>query len=145
MIEQNRKPLGVIIFGSLNCFFFGIFLTFSSIIVYCGITPQAYSQINELLSRQGLNSAIPYEQYKIKLLLMAVLSFVFFISGLGLVIKREWGRKLTVYYSFALLIWMVIKAITAPSFIDTAFIRALYPAALIFYFTGKRVTQFFET
>lgn len=143
-MDTNRKPLGVVVFGGLNCFFFGIFLAFSSLIVYCGITPQSYSQINDILVRQGLNSTIPYEQYKIKVLLMAILALVFFISGLGVIIKREWGRKLTVYYSFALVIWMVTKAISAPDFIDTAFMRALYPAMLIFYFTGKRATQFFQ-
>ena len=141
---QKKPPLGVLILGRINCFIFGLGFLFISLIVYFNINPQSFAQVTEAFKASGLNLEITQEQFKLAILINAAVCAVFFISGSGILRRREWARKMTIYFSLAVVILTFIATIAQPAFIAQAILQVAYPGVLIFYFTNKEVEKYFR-
>ena len=147
MEEQQQLiniPLGVIILGRINCFFlgivfFGMFLSF-----YTKITPEKFDIIVQTLKNKGFYQEVTMEQFRLAIKLYMFGSCIFFISGLGLMLKKEWGRILTLIFSFIIVIFTLLSVLSQPAIIMQAMIFIIYPGILIFYFTNKNVEKFFK-
>ena len=101
---EKKTPLGVILLGRLNCFVFGLGILIISLTVYFNINPQNFEQIAETFRSSGLTFEITQEQLKLDVIINALVCGIFFISGGGILFHREWARKMTIYFSLAVVI-----------------------------------------
>lgn len=141
---EKKTPLGVILLGRLNCFVFGLGFLIISLTVYFNINPQNFEQIAETFRSSGLTFEITQEQLKIAVLINVLVCGIFFISGAGLLLRREWARRMTIYFSLAVVIITFIATIAQPAFIAQALLQVVYPGVLIFYLTNKEVEKYFK-
>jgi hypothetical protein len=142
-MEKQAKPRGILILGGLNCFLFGLLFLFMSVSAYLKTTPQDLDKITALLKEKSILVQITYQQFKYAIIVYGCLSFIFFISGLGILFKKEWARKLTVYFAFSIIAMTFFSIIATPTLIQQAILQIIYPAILIVYFTNKRIGEYF--
>ena len=143
-MEEKKGPLGVLILGSINCYFFGLLLFTASILSYLTTSEEAFYRILPLFENRGLGVGMTYQNFKTANLLQAAVSVIFFLSGFGLLKKREWARKLTIYFSLVWALVYVGASIIYPPSIKYLTLQFLYFGGLIFYFTNKKVEQYFR-
>ena len=149
--EQSQAPnpkkrlLGVTILVAINCFILGAGLFLISLVVYINLSPQNWETVLELLKEKTQGMTIEYTQFKNSLLVQMVISFIYGLSGAGLLLQKEWGRKLILYFSFVLVLFLFISALTNPGYVGQAIVQVVYPAILIVYFTNKKVESYFKT
>lgn len=143
-MDKKKKPLGVFILGGLNCFVFGILFLYLSLSTYLKVTVEDFNKIIEIFKNKGILAQITYQQFKTACLIYAFISFIFFLSGSGLLLKKKWARILTIYFAFAALIVTFLSAFSAPSLVKQAFLQVIYPAILIIYFTNRNVEAYFD-
>ena len=141
--KKRKRLLGTIILGRLNCFVFGLLFLIISLAVYFRVTPQDFDQVIDAFKASGLPFEISLEQFKLAIALNSSICLIFFISGVGLLLQREWARKLTIYFSLLMVILTFVAVITQPAFIAQAVLQVVYPGILIFYFTNKKVEKHF--
>jgi len=113
-----------------------------SIGAYFKITPQDLDKMIELLKDRSLPQ-ITYQQFKVACLSRLIISIVFLISGWGLLLEKEWARKLTIYFSFFWIILIFIGSFLNPTLIKHLFLQIIYLGILIIYLTNKRVENYF--
>jgi hypothetical protein len=68
---------------------------------------------------------------------------VFCISGLGLMLRKEWARRVTLGFSFFVVLIAFLAALFNRAIINKVIIQIIYPGALILYFTNPKITQYF--
>ncbi|MCM8787336.1 MAG: hypothetical protein NC935_04705 [Candidatus Omnitrophica bacterium] len=144
-MRNNKKPIGVLLFGSINCFLLGFLPLFMFLFTFFKINPSHIEQLVELFKNKGIIIQITYQKFRIINIIYILIALIFFISGLGLLFKKNWGQKLTVYFSFFWLLLISFSALINPSLIRYLFINAIYPAILILYFTNKNIQNYFKT
>ncbi|MDD5194585.1 MAG: hypothetical protein PHQ96_02785 [Candidatus Omnitrophica bacterium] len=144
-MDNNKQPLGISIFGGLNCFVFGFFFAAIFITTYLKTTPQDLNTITTLFKSKGFAVQITYRQFKILNIIYIITSCVLAASGAGLLLKREWARKVTVLGSFAWLALISLAAILNSALITQLIVYCFYPGALVIYFTNKKVENYFRT
>ncbi len=142
--QTGNIPLGSVILGRINCFFFGILFFGVFLSVYTKISPEKFEIIIQILKNKGFYQEVTIEQFKLSLIVYMISSCIFFISGLGLLLKKEWGRILTLIFGFIIVIFTLLSVLAQPAFIKQAIVFTIYPGILIFYFTNKKVEKFFK-
>lgn len=136
------QPLGVLIFAILNSVVFGAISFIFSISAYFS---SALSEkiIESFKKYDSAFSNLPSTIFGLMFLAQAIIALIFLISGIGIFLKKEWARKLTVYFSFFLLVIIFLSTLANPGLIKQGIVNALYPAVLIFYFTSNKVARHF--
>jgi len=142
--EKRKTPPGVLILGGLNCFVFGLLFLSISISNYFRITPEEFGKILEIFKTSGLGIQITYQDFKAYNVIPVIISFIFLLSGAGILLKKEWARKLTVYFAFAAIIAIFLTVLMQSFLIRLVIIHAAYLGALIIYFTNKNVEGYFQ-
>ena len=142
--NPKKRLLGVTILGGINCFILGGALFLLSLLVYINLSPENWQTVLEMLKEKTQGMTPEYNQFKNSLLVQMVIAFIYACSGAGLLLQKEWGRKLTLYFSFTIVIFLFISALTNPRFITQAIVQVIYPAILIIYFTNKKVESYFK-
>jgi len=143
-MDEQKKPLGVSILGWINCLVFGVLFFFMSLSSYLKATPQDLEKITEIFKSQGISSPITYQQFKIACLFYIGIALVFFLSGFGLLKKKEWARKLTLGFAFLTVVVVFLAVVISPALIQQAIMQIIYPGILIIYFTNKNVEMYFK-
>jgi hypothetical protein len=141
--EKTKAPLGVLLLGGFNFFVLGLFSLFVFGATYLNTQSQGSQKLLEEFRRYIPQSTINEEQFKVVLLLQLAISAVFALSGLGLLLKREWARRLTLYFSFFIVILAFLAVLVSTSLTTQAIVQVIYPGILIFYLTNKKVEQYF--
>ncbi|UCG34610.1 MAG: hypothetical protein JSW17_03695 [Candidatus Omnitrophota bacterium] len=144
-LDPKKRPLGVTILGGINCFILGGAVFLLSILVYINLNPESWEAVLEMLKEKAQGLPLEYAQFKNSLLVQATIAAIYAVSGAGLLLRKEWARKLTLYFSFAMVLFLFISALTNPRFITQAVAQVFYPAILIIYFTNKKVESYFKT
>jgi hypothetical protein len=140
---NSKAPLGVLIFAGLNTFFFGLLALIGSLLFIA--RPHFFENVMQTLSvNNTLMSTLSVHQVKELLYVQVVMATVYLLTGVGLFLRKEKARIATVYFSFVLLILVFISAVVQPRFAGQNIMNALYPVALIVYFTNKNVEQWFH-
>ncbi len=83
------------------------------------------------------------EQFKSVILSQIFLAGIFLVSGWGILNRKEWGRRLTLYFSFFMVILAAVSVLFRSSLINSALLQIIYPGILILYFTNKDVEKLF--
>jgi len=145
MPEKNKLdlPLGVILLGKINFFLFGWAVFILSCYVLINLNQDVLKQANDLLLQEGISFELTMAQVKAALMIQVFLSFLFIVSGFGLVKVKEWGRKYTVYYAFSLVVFTFLTAVIQRTFVAQAVLQIVYPGILIYYFTNKKIEAYF--
>ena len=143
-MDEQKKPLGVSILGWINCAVFGALFFFMSVSSYLKATPQDLEKITEIFKSQGISSQITFQQFKIACIFYIGIALVFFLSGLGLLLRKEWARKLTLGFAFFAVVVVFLAVLVSPALIQQAIVQIIYPGILIIYFTNKKVEAYFR-
>ncbi len=139
IIKPRRQvPLGIIILGSLNCL-----LGLSTLVNYFRITPQNFENLTGLLAAKNLSPEITFQQFKASGGILVFVGSLFLASGAGVIGRKEWARKITLYFSFLVLAMIFLVALAQPALTGFFIIYLGYFAILIFYFTNKNIENVF--
>ena len=84
------------------------------------------------------------QMLKLVFLGQALIALLFLISGAGILLRKEWGRKGTIYFAFVLLVLVFLSALANPSLLTQMIANIIYPAILIFYFSNKNLEKYFS-
>ena len=154
-----EKPLGVSILGGFNFFVLGLISLFSAFFVYLNIYSPSneavlegsgqtafsstgqlvYEEFKKYLPEETLNVA----QFKAIIILQIIISVFFSIFGAGLILKKEWARRGTIYFSFLIVVIEFLLALMNPGLVKQAIFQIIYPGILIVYFTNKKIEGYF--
>ncbi len=142
-IKEKKQPKGVLVLGGFNFFILGLLSLGFFYSLYRSPTSSAsqvlITEFNKFLPTAELST----EQFKAIVLAQIVIAAIFLFSGLGLLLKREWGRRLTVYFSFSMVILTAVSVLLRLMAINQAILQVVYPGILIFYFTNKKIEGYF--
>ena len=140
---KNKPPIGVMIFAGINSLFFGLITLFVSLSVF--FVPSVQEKVQTAFQYSDpVLSSVTSPQLRAITGIQAFLSILYIVLGVGLFFRKELARRVTIYFSFVLLIMVFISAITQPSLITQCLVNAIYPALLIVYFTKKKVEEWFR-
>jgi len=142
MKEQNtsKNLIGIGLLGGVNCF-----LGLTSLIRYLSLTPEDFEKTLALFSHKNLAVNITFEQFKAYNIIPAVIALVFLASGIGIILKKDWARKITVYLSFVLAFLIFLSILLQPAMIRFVILQVIYLGVLIVYFTNQNVEKFFTS
>lgn len=147
--KGRRRPTGVIILGGLNCAL-GLLFFVVSVTSYMNATFQDLDRVTQAFKNQAQEiypdqdmPEITHEQLRAALMFQSAVFFLFFVSGVGILLGKEWGRKLIVYFSFAFAALIFVVTLFNSSFIRHLAPHIVYLGILIIYFTNKKVEQYF--
>jgi Na+-translocating ferredoxin:NAD+ oxidoreductase RnfD subunit len=143
-MDEQKKPLGVTILGWINCAVFGALFFLMSLSSYLKATPQDLEKITEIFKSQGISSQITFQQFKIACIFYIGIAVMFFLSGLGLLLGKDWARKLTLAFAFLAVVVVFLAVLISPALIQQAIMQIIYPGILIIYFTNKKVEEYFR-
>ena len=142
-METKKIPLGILVLGGLNSFIFGAVTLIFCAILYQKISSSGAEEFLQELKRHFSHQNLTSKELRVAVLFQSVMSTVFMISGAGLLRRKEWGRRLTLYIAFFVAASVLISVLFNPVFIRQAIAQILYPAILVFYFTNKKVESYF--
>ncbi len=142
--KEERLPLGVRLLGAINFYILGIVALIGSAFTYFTLTEEDLPQIRTFLSRAGVDVKLSYEEVKISSFISALVAIVYILSGWGLLRRKEWARRLTVYFAFAWVLLYFLTFLISPQTISQALIQIVYPGILIFYFTSRKIETRFQ-
>ena len=138
-VPEKKRLAGNILLGSSNILFFGI-IPFITI-----LSPQIAEKIFELLGEGNVSQQIPFEHIKkVAIISQGIMSGLFIVSGAGLLARKEWARKFTVYFAFFIVAMTFISVLFNVRLVGQALVQLLYPGILIIYFTNKNVEAYFR-
>lgn len=137
-MERKRRPLGVIILGIFNLVVLGVFSLLFAIL------PRNWQTVVSVLKEKGIDFNISDSLLKVVVILQTVIAVIFIISGLGLLLSKEWARKLTLYFAFFIVVIVFLSALAVPTLIKQAVLQIIYPGILILYFTRKNIEDHFR-
>jgi len=143
--KEEKRPLGVLILGGINLFIFGILFLLISLSAYFNITPKDLGDITSTLKKQNIDATITLSQFKSASITQAIVSLFFILSGWGLLLRKDWVRKITVYCAIGWTAIIFLVFILHPSYINYLFLQVIYPGILILYFTHKNVIKYFSS
>lgn len=137
-MSENKRPLGVTLLGIFNLVVLGI----SSFLF--AIFPRNWQLIIDAAKESGLDIKISENLFKIVIILQVAVALAFILCGTGLLLGKEWGRKLTVYFALLIVIIFFLSALVVPGLIKQVVLQTIYPGVLILYFTRKNVEDYFR-
>jgi len=141
-MKIKKIPRGVLVLGGINLFVFGLLFLLASFFTYQELSVGGDSLLSEV-EKYIPNTEIQPQQLKIVILAQMFIAVIFCVSGGGTLYRKEWARRLTIYFSFFLVVMAFFSVLTAPSLIRQAIFQVIYPGILIFYFTNKEVEKYF--
>jgi len=142
--EQKKKPLGLLILGGLNFIVLGVLSLGFFSIVYADPSSETSKAMLIEFSKYAPDQSLSTEQYKLIILSQIILAVIFLISGWGILKRKDWGRRLTLYFSFFMVTLSVVSVLFQPGLINSAILQTIYPGILIIYFTNKNVEKIFD-
>lgn len=143
-MEKEKSPLGLVILGGINFFIFGIAAFFFSLFLYFNLSVQTWETVLNLVKDKNVVLPITYQQFKIALVVQSMIAVVFLITGWGLLKKKEWARKTTIYFSFSMAAAIFFMVLFNPALIKPALGQIIYPSLLFLYFSSKRTGEVFK-
>lgn len=145
-MNEKRNPLGLLILGGINCFILGIPSFIFCLSLHLGFFPAKGQMLFEELKKKYLPEVtISLAQFKIAIILQMIVASIFTISGLGLLLGKEWARKITLYFAFVIVILTLLVVLFNNTLIKQAIIQIIYPGILIFYLTNKKIEHYFSS
>jgi len=136
--NANKNLIGSTVLGVTNCF-----LGLAALMNYLSLTPEDFEKVLALFKHKNLAVNITFEQFKAYNIIPAIIALVFLASGIGLILKKNWARKITVYLSFALAFLIFLSILLSPAMIRFVILQIAYLGVLIIYFTNQNVESFF--
>jgi len=136
--NANKNLIGSTVLGVTNCF-----LGLAALMNYLSLTPEDFEKVLALFKHKNLAVNITFEQFKVYNIIPAMIALVFLASGIGLILKKNWARKITVYLSFALAFLIFLSILLSPAMIRFVILQIAYLGVLIIYFTNQNVESFF--
>lgn len=136
--NQKDKPRGIYILGGFN-----VLLGSLGLWRYFSLNPQAFNQALDTFKESGFQTEASFQQFKTYGAITFIFSSLILLSGLGVLLKKEWGRRLCVYFAFAVIVLLALGVFLQPAFIKLIFPQIIYFSLLIFYFTNKNVERHF--
>lgn len=146
-LMPKRMLLGVTIIGWVNFAILGLLGLIAFAFTYFAIDGNAAyrDMIMKEIKNQYANVQINYNYIKVGIAVQMVLFVLNIISGLGILMRKEWARRMTIYCAFAIVFIIFLAVIAKASFINQAIIHIMYPGLLIIYFTNKDVEKYFNS
>ncbi|MDD3296085.1 MAG: hypothetical protein PHU64_01850 [Candidatus Omnitrophica bacterium] len=143
-IKKEQKPLGLIIFGMANLVVFGALPLVAFATLLLNPSSSFQETFSQELARYFPEISLEGPQVTAIFAAQTVIAAVFCISGLGLILKKEWARKITLGFSFFVVVIAFLAALSNRAMITRAIVQIIYPGALILYFTNTKVAQYFR-
>ncbi len=143
-MDKKEKPRGLVILSNVNFFVFGLLSLVVFGYLYLNTSTEAGDTFLKELSKNLSQEQVNQEKFKVILRAQMAISATFLISGVGLISGKEWARKLTIYFCLFMVILVFVSVIFNPQVISQAILQIIYPGVLIFYFTNKKVENFFN-
>lgn len=141
--QEGKKPLGILFLGGFNFVVLGVLSLGFFFLAYKDPTSEASKALLAEFSKYIPGQTLTPEQFKAVLLSQIFLAGVFLVSGWGILSRREWGRRLTLYFSFSMVILAAVSVLFQSSLINSALLQIIYPGILILYFTNKKIESYF--
>jgi len=141
-VKIKKIPTGILVLGGINLFIFGLLFLSVSFFTYQELSARGDFLLSEI-EKYIPNVEIESQQLKVVVLAQMAIALIFCTSGAGIFCRKEWARRLTIYFSFFLVIMALFSVLVAPSLAAQAILQVVYPGILIFYFTNKRVEKYF--
>ncbi len=140
---ETKQPLGVTVLGRINLFVFGAGSFLLSLLFYVSNNSASTESLLEELSKYFPEGSVNAAQLKSIFVIHMVIAAFFAVTGFGLIRKKGWARKATLYFSFFAVVMIFMAAAMNTAFISQAMVQIIYPAILIIYFTNKNVEHYF--
>ena len=141
-MEIKKIPRGVLVLGGINLFVLGFLFLLASFFTYQELSVGGEALLSEI-EKYIPDTEIQPQQLKVVILAQMVMAVIFCVSGGGIFYRKEWARRLTVYFSFFLVVMAFFSVLTVPGLVRQAILQVIYPGILIFYFTNKKVEKYF--
>jgi len=141
--QENKKPLGLLILGGFNFTVLGVLSLGFFFFVYKNPSSQIAEALLAEFSKYIPDQALTPEQFGPVILSQIILAGIFLVSGWGILNRKEWGRRLTLYFSFFMVILAGVSVLFQSSLINSAILQIIYPGMLILYFTNKKIENYF--
>ncbi len=141
--QGKKKPLGILILGGFNFVILGVLSLGFFFLVYSDPTSETGKALLDEFSKHLPDKTLTMGQFKSVILSQIILAGIFLASGWGILNRKEWGRRLTLYFSFFLVILAAISVLFQSSLINSALLQIIYPGVLILYLTNKDVEKLF--
>ncbi len=143
--KKSKLPQGALILGSINIIFFGIlFLGYFSLYFYLRTNPEFLYKITEIVKIKEIKTQFTYQTLQASIIFQLIVCSLYITGGVGVLKKKEWGRKLTVYFSLTIVVILFLFTLLQPSLVQYTLIKAIYPGVLIWYFTNKKIIDKFS-
>ena len=124
--------------GGLNCL-----QGLSLLVNYFKITPQDFERISQVLADKNLPQEVTFQQLKASSAIFMIAGLIFLVSGLGVILRKEWARKMTLFFSFAVIIMILVASLAQPASVGFFMAFIVYFGIIIFYFTNKKIGNYF--
>ena len=142
---QKKLSLGQLIFGIINGLILGLLSLAVSLQGFFTINnKEVYQQGLKILQESGVKLNLTVGQFKLIFLAQSIISLLFIISGAGIILRKEWGRRFTVYYAVVLAILIFLPVVLLKAVNLNFAVQLAYLAAMVFYFTNKKVESAFK-
>lgn len=141
--QEKKKPLGILILGGFNFVVLGILSLGFFFLVYKDPASETGKVLLAEFSKYIPDQTLTPEQFKSIILSQIILAGIFLVSGWGILSRKEWGRRLTLYFSFFMVILAAVSVLFQSSLINSALLQIIYPGILIIYFTNKKIENHF--
>ena len=140
---QKKKPLGILILGGFNFVVLGVLSLGFFFLVYKDPASETSKTLLAEFTKYVPDQTLTQEQFKSVVLSQIILAVIFLVSGWGILSRKEWGRRLTLYFSFFMVILAAVSVLFQSSVINSALLQIIYPGILILYFTNKKIESYF--
>ena len=138
-----QQPPGVLIFGGINLFIFGLGSFLLSFFLYVGSEAAGFQEFLKELTEHFPEASLTSSQFEMLLGLQMAIAAFFALSGLGLILRKEAARKATLYFCFFIVVISFLAALLSRGLVGQAVLQIIYPGALIIYFTNKKIEAHF--
>ncbi len=143
-MKIKNKPLGILILAGINFFILGLASLLSSISIYRNASSQLGKEVVDEFQQYFPETTITASQIQNIMLLQIAVATVFMVSGAGIFLGRQWGRRLTLYFCFFIVALGALTALFNTSLIHQVILQIFYPGVLILYLTGKKAQHYFR-
>jgi len=137
------RPIGVTIIGLINLVLRGLAGLAAGLLIR-GLSPDKLAQLKAQALQWGMEIPLGPAELKTAANAQMAVATIFIISGAGLLIGKDWARRLTLYFSLAMLFMAAAMVFMAPQSAGMALAEAIYPAIVVYYLTKKDVRQYFK-
>lgn len=144
IMKENKRILGLLILGGFNFIVLGILSLGFFLFIYKNPSSETGQILLAEFSKHIPGKDLTLEQFRAAVLSQIILAAIFLVSGWGLLNRKEWGRRLTLYFSFFMVILAAVTVLFRFSLINSAISQIIYPGILIIYLTNKNVEKVFN-